>query len=162
MIIALIGVIGSGKTAVGEALAERLGWRFIDADTSHVRPQGADTRHAAMPSDRESAGTLDALHAVMSLALDRRERLIVACSALTARDRDRLTGDLRRVRIVYLETSPDVLAARLAARHDRDASAKQLPLDLARLEKPSEAALTLDGAHDVDTIVGQIRLAFGV
>jgi gluconokinase len=31
----IMGVSGSGKTAVGSALAARLGWRFIDADDLH-------------------------------------------------------------------------------------------------------------------------------
>ena len=32
MIVVLMGVSGAGKTIIGELLAERLGWRFIDAD----------------------------------------------------------------------------------------------------------------------------------
>ena len=30
--VLLVGFMGSGKTAVGQALATRLGWRFIDFD----------------------------------------------------------------------------------------------------------------------------------
>lgn len=30
--IALVGFMGAGKTTVGSALAERLGWRFVDLD----------------------------------------------------------------------------------------------------------------------------------
>ncbi|HLJ10870.1 MAG TPA: shikimate kinase, partial [Planctomycetaceae bacterium] len=32
MVITLIGYRGSGKTTVAQALAERLGWSWIDAD----------------------------------------------------------------------------------------------------------------------------------
>jgi shikimate kinase len=32
MIVVLMGVSGSGKTAVGELLARALGWPYIDAD----------------------------------------------------------------------------------------------------------------------------------
>lgn len=30
--VALVGFMGAGKTTVGQALAERLGWRFLDLD----------------------------------------------------------------------------------------------------------------------------------
>lgn len=38
--IALIGMMGSGKSAVGAALAARLGWRFVDTDAMVVASEG--------------------------------------------------------------------------------------------------------------------------
>ena len=35
MIAVLMGVSGSGKTTIGERVAQRLDWRFIDADDHH-------------------------------------------------------------------------------------------------------------------------------
>ena len=35
MIVLVMGVSGSGKNAVGEPLAQRLGWKFIDGDDYH-------------------------------------------------------------------------------------------------------------------------------
>ena len=35
MIVLVMGVSGAGKTALGERLAQRLGFRFIDADDHH-------------------------------------------------------------------------------------------------------------------------------
>ena len=35
MIIIVMGVTGSGKTTIGELLAQRLGWQFLDADDFH-------------------------------------------------------------------------------------------------------------------------------
>ena len=35
MIVVVMGVTGCGKSTVGAALAERLGWRFLDADDFH-------------------------------------------------------------------------------------------------------------------------------
>ncbi len=35
MILLMMGVCGCGKTTVGEALAQSLGWPFYDADDFH-------------------------------------------------------------------------------------------------------------------------------
>ena len=37
MIIILMGVSGSGKTTIGERLAQSLGWPFYDGDQFHPR-----------------------------------------------------------------------------------------------------------------------------
>lgn len=39
--VLLVGFMGSGKSSVGRAVAERLGWRFIDFDDEIVREAGA-------------------------------------------------------------------------------------------------------------------------
>jgi shikimate kinase len=39
--IVLIGFMGSGKTAVGKLLAERLGWQFVDTDEIIEKAAGA-------------------------------------------------------------------------------------------------------------------------
>ena len=44
MVIIVMGVSGSGKTAVGRALAERLGAAFIDADDHHSAANKAKNR----------------------------------------------------------------------------------------------------------------------
>ena len=38
--IFLVGFMGAGKTVVGRALAERLGWRFLDLDDAIVEREG--------------------------------------------------------------------------------------------------------------------------
>src|SRR5205823_12787324 len=38
--IFLVGFMGAGKTTVGKALAERLGWRFIDLDDAIEAHEG--------------------------------------------------------------------------------------------------------------------------
>ena len=49
MVIVLMGVTGSGKTTVGEQLAQQLGWVYFDADDfppGSQRPQDGQ-RYAA-------------------------------------------------------------------------------------------------------------------
>jgi len=42
--IALVGFMGAGKTTVGQALAERLGWRFADLDQLVEARRGSSIR----------------------------------------------------------------------------------------------------------------------
>src|SRR6185295_19670532 len=101
-----MGVAGAGKTTIGQRLAAELGWRFVEGDALHT-PAAVEQMRAGTPltdADRES--WLNALHAIVAAAADRRQPLILSCSALKARYRQTLRGDLRGVRFVYLEADP--------------------------------------------------------
>jgi gluconokinase len=162
MVIVLMGPAGAGKSTVGEALGARLGWPFVDADDYHS-PANVAKMHRGEPlTDRDRAAWLASLHRVIALAVDRRESIVLACSALTAHHRELLKGTLRPVRFVYLKNPPEVLQARLQARRDHFAGAALLDSQLATLEEPGDAALVVDGTADLDTIIGRIRLEFGV
>lgn len=161
--IVLMGPAGAGKTTVGTALAERLGWIFVDADDHHA-PASLDKMASGTPlTDADRAGWLERLHALLTRSLDRRESMVLACSALTHAHRQRLVDGLRPVRVVYLQTPRDTLLARLRARRDHVAGEALLDSQLATLEEPdADDALVLDGASSIDALVGHIRLAFGV
>ena len=162
MVIVMMGPAGAGKSTVGAALAERLGWAFVDADEHHPPANIAKMERGLPLDDSDRVGWLATLHAIVARAIDRRESLVLACSALTGRHRELIADDLRPVRFVYLKTSPGVLRARLAGRRGHFAKADLLDSQLAVFEEPGADALTLDGAADIDTIVGHIRLEFGV
>ena len=66
------------------------------------------------------------------------------------------------MRFVYLRTSPGVLRARLAGRRGHFAKADLLDSQLATFEEPGDETVTLDGAADIDVIIGRIRLEFGI
>ncbi len=162
MVIVVMGPAGAGKSTVGHALAERLGWTFVDADDHHP-PSNVAKMSAGMPlTDADRVGWLDSLHALVARAIDRREPMVLACSALTARHRAHLGGGLRTIRFVYLKTEAAVLRTRLRERRGHYAKEPLLDSQLAVLEEPGSEALTVDGAADVETTIGHIRLEFGV
>jgi gluconokinase len=162
MVTVLMGPAGAGKSTVAEALAVRLGWRWIDADDYHTAVNVAKMRRGQPLTEADRSGWLQALRGLIERAIERREPLIMACSALRASHRERLSSGLRPVRFVYLKVPREVLRARLEQRRGHYALADLLDSQLATLEEPGEPAITLDGAADVDTIVGHIRLELGV
>ena len=67
--VVVMGVSGSGKTTVGELLAERMGWRFYDGDKFHP-PENVAKMAAGTPlDDTDRAGWLAVLAGVMRTGL---------------------------------------------------------------------------------------------
>jgi gluconokinase len=161
VVVILIGVAGSGKTTVGEELARQTGWRFADADDYHSPAAIAKMRAGSPLNDAARTPWLVRLHAIAAAAIDRREPLVMACSALKQRYRNVLRGPLRGVRFVYLEADEPTLRQRLEQRSDHFAGPALLASQLAALEEPAEA-LTIDAAGPVADIVAAIRYEFGL
>jgi gluconokinase len=163
VVIVLMGVAGSGKTTVGRALAAKLGWKFVDADDLHPAGNINKMRAGIALTDADRAPWLAAIHAVIALAIDRREHTVVACSALKAEYRDRMREGLRLVRFVYLKTPAAVLQHRLSERPSHFAGPSLLESQLLTLEEPSlDEALVVESTLPGEEILGAIRRDFGV
>ena len=89
------------------------GWRFVDGDDHHAPAAIAKMRAGIALTDADRAPWLASLHAIAAAALDRREHVVIACSALKQRYRDVLRGTLRGVRFVYLKADEATLRRRL-------------------------------------------------
>lgn len=156
MIVLVMGVSGAGKTAIGERLAARLGWRFIDADDFH--PPGNVAKMAAgVPlGDADRAPWLSLLNRkILS-----EENAVLACSALKDRYRKSLLAGVGAARIVHLKGDYGLIHARLKARVHRYMPASLLESQFAALEPPQNA-IEIDVAANLDDCVAQIveRLA---
>ena len=115
MRVVLVGMMGSGKSSVGRALAQETGWPFHDNDALLERATGRTAREL-------SEGGEPALRAAESSALREGLRMpepsIVASAAgvvLDAADRARLAEEPA---VVWLRARPETLARRLAGADD--------------------------------------------
>src|SRR5579883_3513106 len=116
MVILVMGVAGAGKTTVGRLLAQRLGFRFADADDLHP-PENVARMRAGLPlREEDRAPWLAALRRLIDGWLEHGEDAVLACSALRASHRRQLGAGRPGVRLVFLHAPPALLAARLAAR----------------------------------------------
>jgi gluconokinase len=149
MIVVLMGVSGSGKSTVGTALAARLGWPMIDADDLHPAANVEKMRAGTPLTDEDRAPWLDRVVDAARAASVRSGNVVLACSALKQRYRDRIrqAGD---VRFVHLTGRADVIAERLAARRHRYMPASLLASQIATLEAPGDAiVIDVDATVDV-------------
>lgn len=162
MVIFVIGPAGAGKTTIGHALAVELGWRFLDADDYHPAAN-VEKMRAGMPlGDADRAPWLATIAALTSRAIDRREHIVIACSALKARYRDILRDDLRPIRFVYLRASEPLLRHRLATRAAHFAGPDLVETQLADLEEPIDEALVVDAGTPPEEILAAVRRDFGI
>ncbi|MES2221649.1 MAG: gluconokinase [Acidobacteriota bacterium] len=160
MVIVLMGVTGTGKTTVGEALAARTGWPFADADDFHS-PANRAKMHAGIPlTDEDRAPWLESLHQQIVAWLNSGANGILACSALKESYRVELTSGTgpRAVRFVFLSGPQDLIRQRMEARHGHYMPESLLPSQLATLEPPGDAIqISID--QTVPAIVNQILSA---
>jgi len=155
-----MGVCGCGKTTVGEALAQAIGCRFLDADDFHP-PANVEKMASGVPlTDDDRWPWLDRIAEELGQILAEGEHAVLACSALKEAYRQRLkrAGD---VRIVYLEGDEATIAARLADRQHKYMPPMLLPSQFATLEVPTDA-LVVDIRQPIATQVDFIRRAFAL
>ena len=153
--IVVMGVSGCGKSTVGRALAQRLGWRFADGDDFHP-PANVEKMRAGVPlDDTDRAPWLARLNAMLRESVAAGRPVVLACSALRQRYRDALAEGMSGLRFVHLSGSAELIGDRLAARRHRYMPAALLASQFATLEPPADA-LTLDVAEPVDALVEAI------
>jgi len=149
-----MGTTGSGKTTVGEVLARRIGWLFLDADDFHSSANKEKMHRGIALTDADRAPWLAAIHEELA----RRDRegcnVVLACSALKQEYREELRAGLE-MQVVYLKGSEAVLRAHIEARHGHFAGESLLPSQLATLEEPMDA-LVVDVSRTPEEIVEEI------
>lgn len=155
MIIVMMGISGSGKTTVGQLLANRLGWPFYDGDDFHPQTNIDKMRRGQALTEEDRIPWLAALHAAVDNLLARNESAVVACSALTRFDREQLLRGDRGVQLVYLHADYALLHQRLEARHGHFFHADLLASQFATLEEPTDV-FTVSAADPPEQIVGEI------
>jgi gluconokinase len=151
MIVLVMGVAGVGKTTIGEALARELGWRLIDADDYHP-PQNVAKMKAGIPL--EDADRWPWL-ARLNQELKQLDNAVLACSALKATYRERLSQGIPDFTTVYLHGSFELISERMKTRKHRYMPAALLESQFAALEPPREA-IAVDVAASTDACVAAI------
>lgn len=161
-LIVVMGVSGAGKSTIGEALAERLGVPFIDADNLHPRANVEKMRGGAPLEDADRWPWLEIVADAMRNTADTRGRVVCACSALRRAYRDCLRKRAGEpIAFVLLHGDKSVIAERQAGRPGHFMPPELLDSQFATLEpfEPDEHGIVLDVALPVDGIVDRAEVA---
>ena len=139
MVLVLMGVSGCGKTTVGQRLAERIDWDFVDGDDFHPDANVEKMARGEPLTDADRWPWLRAIQQFIHERLEDENPAIVACSALKAAYRDILREDNDGVRFVYLKGSYDLIRARMEARDNHFFKPDMLASQFEALEEPTDA-----------------------
>ncbi len=148
-----MGVAGSGKTTIGQAVADAIGAVFVDADSLHP-PANVDKMASGQPlTDADRWPWL----ARVRQELRSTNRIVIACSALKRPYRDLLrhAGD---VRFVYLALDPATARDRALHRAGHFMGADMVASQFDTLEPPQADetdVVTIDGTRHVDEVVAE-------
>lgn len=151
-----MGVAGCGKTTLGRALADRLGWEFLDADDFHPK-QNVDKMSRGEPlNDDDRRPWLEELRDLLREIHAQGRSAVLACSALKQSYRDILNASGASPRWVFIRGTQDQISARLASREGHFMKPGMLLSQLATLEEPANATV-LDVTMELDQKIDAIR-----
>lgn len=156
------GVSGCGKSTIGAALAERLGWDFADGDDFHSAAHIAKMRSGQPLTDNDREPWLGRIATWISERIQKGTPAVVACSALRKSHRDQLrrgVGNARGVWFVSLVLPPEVVQERVQARVDHFMPASLVADQFATFEPLSsdEQGWAVNGAAAVREVLAEIE-----
>ncbi|CAM5347994.1 gluconokinase [Leifsonia shinshuensis] len=160
--VVVMGVSGSGKSTVGQLVAEALGAGFVDGDDLHPAANVEKMRQGIPLTDEDREPWLRAVGRTLADAGP--AGMVVACSALKRAYRDLIRSEARGTFFAELDGGRDLLAQRMI-RPGHFMPASLLDSQLATLEplQPDEEGVRLDVAEPpadlVTAIVAGVRSA---
>jgi gluconokinase len=157
--IIVMGVCGTGKTTLGEALSQRLACPFLEGDGFHPAANVEKMRAGTPLADEDRWPWLEALGRAIGDHVRSGRTVVAACSALKRAYRDRLRRFAGHdILFILLDGDPDMLEARMTARTDHYMPATLLDSQLLILERPAadERSMSLDAAAAPERLLARV------
>jgi len=159
--IVCMGVSGTGKSSIAQAVAVRLNFEYHDADSYHSDANKAKMKSGTPLNDEDRAPWLAALHDLLeSTFQEGNTGVVLACSALKRRYRDTLRGARRYPDIIFvhLRGTKELIRRRMIERQEKEGHympPSLLDSQLAALELPTpdENVLSIDIDAAIEDIV---------
>ncbi|MCW3478645.1 gluconokinase [Neisseriaceae bacterium JH1-16] len=161
--IVVMGVAGCGKSSLGQALSEALGATFIEGDSFHP-PENIARMAAGIPlTDDDRAGWLTRLAERLADGRSHGECMVLACSALKRRYRDKLREGDPGLLFVHLSGTPQLIAERMAERSAHFMPQSLIESQFGDLEalQTDELAVVCDIQQSLETIRDRVAERLG-
>lgn len=155
--IVVMGVAGSGKTAIGERLASRLEAIFIEGDTFHPPRNVALMSKGTPLTDDDREAWLDGIGNEIARRAASGRASVTSCSALKRMYRDRLRNLCPDIVFLFLEVDRKTAERRVARRRNHFMPASLVANQFDVLDPPGrdERAFTVDATQPVSTVVAR-------
>lgn len=158
----IMGVAGSGKTTIGEALARSIGAKYVDGDLLHPDANIAKMSAGIPLADTDRWPWLARVGETLRSGTG---PVIVGCSALKRAYRDFITERAGApVLFIYLDGSRELISRRMRERTGHFMPTSLLDSQFATLEVPGkdENAIAIGIDAPLDRIVADITAKIGV
>lgn len=158
-ILIIMGVSGSGKTSVGNAIAEEGKCIFMDGDDLHPRVN-IDKMSRGIPlTDGDRQGWLDTIIAEAVTIIRSGNTGVITCSALKRQYRDRLRSGISSINFLYLKASYEKVSQQLATRQGHFMPVSLLRSQFDLLQEPDEAEKDVITVEVQDGLEATIAMA---
>ena len=117
-LIVVMGVSGSGKSTVAQALAEQLDYCYLDADDFHSTEAKACMAAGKPLTDEQRAPWVHNICAYLTQCAQKEQSCTLAFSGLRRSHREQLRQLPFRVVFLYLDGSQALIAERMSRRSD--------------------------------------------
>ncbi len=137
-VFVLMGVSGSGKSAVAKQVAYNLDAAFLDGDFLHPKANILKMRSGTPLNDQDRMPWLELISNAAFAMSNVNDVSLIICSSLKRQYRDIIRGENENVHFIYLKGSFDVIAKRLAERKGHYQKAGMLQSQFDTLEEPDQ------------------------
>lgn len=158
----LMGVSATGKTTLGQALAQVTGGSFYDGDDYHPESNRRKMSSGQALNDDDRRPWLLTLAQLAAERAQHTTPTFIACSALRQSYRDLLSSQLPELQFLHLHTDPEILRQRIRERYESGQHFMPPSLLESQLEtlEPPRDALGLDVSHPVEASVTSFLLNY--
>lgn len=152
----LMGVSGSGKSAVANQVSYQLKTAFLDGDFLHPRANIIKMSEGHPLNDEDRRPWLQSINEAAFAMQHTNSLSLIICSALKKRYREILRKDNSNLKFLYMKGSVEVIASRLRLRKSHYFKLQLLNTQFATLEEPmadEPDVLTIDVNHSLQKVV---------
>jgi gluconokinase len=159
--VVVMGVSATGKSTVGAAVADHLGWEFIEGDDLHPRENVAKMEAGEPLTDDDRAPWLDRVSDRAEKEARAGRSSVLTCSALKRSYRDRLRHGVPAMFFLHLAAPHAVLEPRMQERSRHFMPASLLRSQFETLEPlgQDEDGVTVDVSGTLLEVVAAARRA---
>lgn len=157
--LVVMGVAGCGKSSLGAALADALGWPLVEGDDFHPDSNRSKMRAGIALTDADRRSWLSTLAAELA----GRPSAILTCSALKRSYREQLRAAAPGLRFVFLDLSEAAALERVAQRPAHLFPPTLVASQFATLERPDgeSGVLRVDATFAPAALLNQVLAWLG-
>lgn len=153
--LVVMGVAGCGKSSVGAACAQAMGWTLFEGDDYHAPESLAKMRQGIPLTDEDRRGWLAELGQLLARQPG---GSVLTCSALKRRYRDQLRAAVPGLRFAFLDLDRATAFARVSQRPGHVFPPSLVDSQFATLENPvgEPGVLRVDATEPLETLAAQV------